>query len=82
LRKDWQTSGHRRQGTAGDRLRGLGSCGSGYRDPLIREPTAMLDDVLDGFMSEDSPGGATAWSLSMGGSMSNDSPTARRPHAG
>ena len=29
-----------------------------------------------------SPGGATAWSSSMGGSMSNDRPTARRPHAG
>ncbi len=37
---------------AGDRLVCLGPGGGGYGDPLRRDPRAVLDDVLDGLISE------------------------------
>jgi N-methylhydantoinase B len=39
--------------TAGDRLVVLGPSGGGYGDPFAREPLAVLDDVLDGYISEE-----------------------------
>ncbi|MSO70010.1 MAG: hydantoinase B/oxoprolinase family protein [Alphaproteobacteria bacterium] len=35
----------------GDRLVLLGTCGGGYGDPLMREPDAVLSNVLDGFVT-------------------------------
>jgi N-methylhydantoinase B len=37
---------------AGDVMRLLGPCGGGYGDPRERDPQAVLDDVLDGLVSE------------------------------
>jgi N-methylhydantoinase B len=37
--------------SAGDTLRTVSPCGGGYGDPLLRDPAAVLDDVLDGFVS-------------------------------
>lgn len=38
----------------GDTLRTVSPCGGGYGDPLLRDPAAVLDDVLDGFVSAES----------------------------
>lgn len=38
----------------GDTLRTISPCGGGYGDPLERDPSRVLDDVLDGFVSEES----------------------------
>ncbi len=35
---------------AGDRLLAFGPSGGGYGDPLARDPRAVLDDVLDGYV--------------------------------
>lgn len=43
---------HKRIGT-GERLRCVGPAGGGYGDPLERDPSKVLDDVLDGLISED-----------------------------
>jgi N-methylhydantoinase B len=37
----------------GDRLVVLGPSGGGYGDPFARDPARVLDDVLDGYISED-----------------------------
>ena len=37
----------------GDRLVVLGPSGGGYGDPFARDPAAVLDDVLDGYISEE-----------------------------
>ena len=39
---------------AGDRLVCMGPGGGGYGDPLLRDPQAVLGDVLDGLISTDS----------------------------
>lgn len=39
---------------AGATLRTVSPCGGGYGDPLRRDPQAVLDDVLDGLVSESS----------------------------
>ncbi len=36
---------------AGDRLTSLGPSGGGYGDPFDRDPTLVLDDVIDGLIS-------------------------------
>jgi N-methylhydantoinase B len=38
---------------AGDTLVSQGPCGGGYGDPFARDPHAVLDDVLDGYISVD-----------------------------
>jgi len=35
----------------GDRIEAYGPCGGGYGDPFERDPTDVLDDVLDGLLS-------------------------------
>jgi N-methylhydantoinase B len=35
----------------GDRITAHGPCGGGYGDPLQRDPSAVLNDVLDGLIS-------------------------------
>jgi N-methylhydantoinase B len=42
---------HRRT-KARDIVRTVSPCGGGYGDPLARDPRRVLDDVLDGFVSE------------------------------
>ncbi len=42
-----------RTASAGDRFIAIGPCGGGYGDPLERAPEAVLDDVLDGYISTD-----------------------------
>jgi N-methylhydantoinase B len=37
----------------GDTLRTVSPCGGGYGDPLKRDPVAVLNDVLDGFVSSE-----------------------------
>ncbi len=37
---------------AGDRLVSMGPCGGGYGDPRARDPAKVLDDVLDGLVTE------------------------------
>ena len=37
--------------TAGDSLVTYGPCGGGYGNPLEREPSKVLADVLDGFIT-------------------------------
>jgi N-methylhydantoinase B len=37
----------------GDRLVVLGPSGGGYGEAFVRDPAAVLDDVLDGYISED-----------------------------
>ena len=39
-----------RRSRAGDRLLAFGPSGGGYGDPLARDPRAVLDDVLDGYV--------------------------------
>jgi N-methylhydantoinase B len=41
-----------RRTRAGDTVRTVSPCGGGYGDPLERDPRRVLDDVLDGFVSE------------------------------
>jgi N-methylhydantoinase B len=36
---------------AGDRLVSFGPCGGGYGDPFRRDPEAVLEDVLDGYIT-------------------------------
>ncbi len=36
---------------AGDRCRNLTSGGGGYGDPAEREPSSVLEDVLDGYVT-------------------------------
>ena len=36
----------------GDKFIAVGPCGGGYGNPFEREPSKVLDDVLDGFISE------------------------------
>ncbi len=36
---------------AGDRLVAFGPSGGGYGNPLTRDPEAVLDDVLDGYIT-------------------------------
>jgi len=36
---------------AGDRLAAHGPCGGGYGDPTKRDPNAVRDDVLDGYLT-------------------------------
>ena len=43
---DWRT-------TVGNTVRTVSPCGGGYGDPLERDPQRVLDDVLDGIVSED-----------------------------
>jgi N-methylhydantoinase B len=43
-----------RKSAAGERLCLIGPCGGGYGDPLERDRTAVDDDVLDGYVSEES----------------------------
>jgi N-methylhydantoinase B len=38
---------------AGDTLRTVSPCGGGYGDPVKRDAVAVLDDVLDGFVSRE-----------------------------
>ncbi len=38
---------------AGETVRTVSPCGGGYGDPLQRDPARVLDDVLDGFVSEE-----------------------------
>jgi N-methylhydantoinase B len=38
---------------AGDTLRTVSPCGGGYGDPTLRDPAAVLDDVLDGLLSRE-----------------------------
>jgi N-methylhydantoinase B len=38
---------------AGDTLRTVSPCGGGYGDPFKRDPVAVLNDVLDGFVSRE-----------------------------
>jgi N-methylhydantoinase B len=38
---------------AGDTLRTISPCGGGYGDPMLRDPAAVLDDVLDGLFSRE-----------------------------
>ena len=40
-----------RKARAGDTLRTISPCGGGYGDPLERDPGAVLDDVLDEYLS-------------------------------
>lgn len=42
-----------RRTRVGDRVRTISPCGGGYGDPLEREARRILDDVLDGFVSEE-----------------------------
>jgi N-methylhydantoinase B len=42
-----------RQAKAGDKFVAVGPCGGGYGDPLTRDPSDVLDDVLDGYISID-----------------------------
>jgi N-methylhydantoinase B len=41
-----------RRTTMGDTVRTVSPCGGGYGDPLERDPRRVLDDVLDGLVSE------------------------------
>lgn len=41
-----------RRTTTGDTVRTVSPCGGGYGDPLERDPARVLDDVLDGLVSE------------------------------
>jgi len=41
-----------RRTKAGDTVRTVSPCGGGYGDPLERDQRRVLDDVLDGFISE------------------------------
>lgn len=41
-----------RKAAAGDRLRLIGPSGGGYGDPAERDPAAIRDDVLDGYVTE------------------------------
>ena len=43
-----------RKSAAGERLCLIGPCGGGYGDPAERDPAAVREDVLDGYVSEDS----------------------------
>ena len=43
-----------RKAHPGDRLVSLGPSGGGYGDPRLRDPQAVLDDVLDGLISAES----------------------------
>ena len=38
---------------AGDTLKTVSPCGGGYGDPVKRDPFAVLNDVLDGFVSRE-----------------------------
>jgi N-methylhydantoinase B len=38
---------------AGDTLKTVSPCGGGYGDPIKRDPVAVLNDVLDGFVSRE-----------------------------
>lgn len=40
----------------GDAVQTVSPCGGGYGDPLERDPARVLDDVLDGFVSEENAG--------------------------
>jgi N-methylhydantoinase B len=42
-----------RKSSAGERLCLIGPCGGGYGDPAERDPDAVQEDVLDGFVGED-----------------------------
>ena len=42
-----------RAARAGDKFIAIGPCGGGYGDALARDPEAVLDDVLDGYLSAD-----------------------------
>jgi N-methylhydantoinase B len=42
-----------RKSAAGERLCLIGPCGGGYGDPAERDPDAVREDVLDGFVSEE-----------------------------
>lgn len=42
-----------RRTRVGDRVRTVSPCGGGYGDPLDREAQRIIDDVLDGFVSEE-----------------------------
>ncbi len=42
-----------RAARAGDKFIAVGPCGGGYGDALNRDPAAVLDDVLDGYLSAD-----------------------------
>lgn len=42
-----------RRAPAGSIVRTVSPCGGGYGDPLERDPRRVLDDVLDGFISQD-----------------------------
>lgn len=39
---------------AGSKFIAVGPAGGGYGDPLLREPTAVLNDVLDGYITQES----------------------------
>jgi N-methylhydantoinase B len=41
-----------RRTTMGDTVRTVSPCGGGYGDPLERDPRRVLDDMLDGLVSE------------------------------
>ena len=43
-----------RLANTGDTIRTVSPCGGGYGDPLEREPSRVLEDVLDEFVSRDS----------------------------
>ncbi len=42
-----------RAAKAGDKFIAVGPCGGGYGSPLERDPSDVLDDVLDGYISAD-----------------------------
>jgi N-methylhydantoinase B len=42
-----------RKSAAGERLCLIGPCGGGYGDPAERDPAAVREDVLDGFVSRE-----------------------------
>ncbi len=43
-----------RKSAAGERLCLIGPCGGGYGDPAERDAAAVREDVLDGYVSEES----------------------------
>jgi N-methylhydantoinase B len=43
-----------RKSAPGERLCLIGPCGGGYGDPAERDPAAVREDVLDGYVSEES----------------------------
>jgi N-methylhydantoinase B len=43
-----------RKSAAGERLCLIGPCGGGYGDPAERDPAEVREDVLDGYLGEDS----------------------------